>query len=171
MELFYSQDVSEHLLTLSEEEARHCVKVLRHKVGDEIFVIDGQGQLLKCILTATGSSRAEAEIVERTPSFGGHPYHLTMAVCPTKNSVAITCSFSKRIKGLNKNHTYSTKNTHKRRTQDLKESDTNITRVRTNAPNSIMPPGKKQPAMLCDFPKFPGCVICATRSAFLSLLY
>ena len=86
MELFYSQDVSEHLLTLSEEEARHCVKVLRHKVGDEIFVIDGQGQLLKCILTATGSSRAEAEIVERTPSFGGHPYHLTMAVCPTKNN-------------------------------------------------------------------------------------
>lgn len=86
MELFYSQDISEHLLTLSEEEARHCVKVLRHKVGDEIFVIDGEGQLLKCILTKTTSSCAEAEIVERTPSWGTHPYRLTLAVCPTKNN-------------------------------------------------------------------------------------
>ena len=86
MELFYSQDIDGTLLRLDEEETRHCVKALRHRTGEEIFVIDGQGRLLKCILTSTAGSRAQAEIVERTPSWGGHPYHLTMAVCPTKNN-------------------------------------------------------------------------------------
>ncbi|MBO7510110.1 MAG: 16S rRNA (uracil(1498)-N(3))-methyltransferase [Bacteroidales bacterium] len=86
MELFYSQDIDGTLLRLDPEETRHCVKVLRHRTGEEIFVIDGQGRLLKCILTSTAGSRAQAEIVERTPSWGGHPYHLTMAVCPTKNN-------------------------------------------------------------------------------------
>ena len=86
MELFYSQDIDGTLLRLDPEETRHCVKVLRHRTGEEIFVIDGQGRLLKCILTSTAGSRAQAESVERTPSWGGHPYHLTMAVCPTKNN-------------------------------------------------------------------------------------
>ena len=86
MELFYSQDIDGTLLRLDEEETRHCVKVLRHRTGEEIFVIDGQGRLLKCILTSTAGSWAQAEIVERTPSWGSHPYHLTMAVCPTKNN-------------------------------------------------------------------------------------
>lgn len=86
MELFYSQDIDGTLLRLDPEETRHCVKVLRHRTGEEIFVIDGQGRLLKCILTSTSGSRAQAEIVERTPSWGSHPYHLTMAVCPTKNN-------------------------------------------------------------------------------------
>ena len=86
MELFYSKDIEGQILTLDEEETRHCVKVLRHAVGEEIFVIDGAGKLFKCILTSTAGSRARAEIVERTPSWGGHPYHLTMAVCPTKNN-------------------------------------------------------------------------------------
>ncbi|MBP5397584.1 MAG: 16S rRNA (uracil(1498)-N(3))-methyltransferase [Bacteroidales bacterium] len=86
MELFYSNDIEGQILTLDEEETRHCVRVLRHAVGEEIFVIDGAGKLLKCILTSTSGKCARAEIVERTPSWGGHPYHLTMAVCPTKNN-------------------------------------------------------------------------------------
>ena len=86
MELFYSNEIEGQILTLDEEETRHCVRVLRHAVGEEIFVIDGAGKLLKCILTSTSGKCARAEIVERTPSWGGHPYHLTMAVCPTKNN-------------------------------------------------------------------------------------
>ena len=86
MEIFYSGDIDGQMLTLDEEETRHCVKVLRHRTGEEIFVIDGRGHLFKCILCSTSGSRTRAEIVERTPSWGGHPYHLTMAVCPTKNN-------------------------------------------------------------------------------------
>ena len=45
MELFYSKDIADGLVRLSEEESAHCVRVLRHRPGDEIAVMDGKGSL------------------------------------------------------------------------------------------------------------------------------
>ena len=85
MELFYSEDISGGRVRLDADESTHCVRVLRHRAGDEISVIDGRGTLLRCILEIADAKGAEARVVEETPGFGAHPYHLTMAVCPTKN--------------------------------------------------------------------------------------
>lgn len=85
MELFYSSQVDLTTLRLSEEESGHCVRVLRHRAGDEISVIDGKGCLYRCRLTIADHKGAEAEILSREEGFGTHPYKLTMAVCPTKN--------------------------------------------------------------------------------------
>ena len=91
MELFYSQDIDAGRVILGEEEAAHCVRVLRHREGDGIEVIDGRGTLYRCVLThvgtGTGKSRpsAEARIVSCEKDWGAHPYLLTLAVCPTKN--------------------------------------------------------------------------------------
>ena len=35
---------------LSEIESRHCIKVLRYKIGDEVEVLDGHGNLYSCIV-------------------------------------------------------------------------------------------------------------------------
>ena len=85
MELFYSCDIEGGLLRLDAEESGHCVRVLRHRAGDEISVIDGRGTLLRCVLEDADARGATARIVETVPGFGAHPYRLTMAVCPTKN--------------------------------------------------------------------------------------
>ena len=85
MELFYSCDEQGGILTLDAEESGHCVRVLRHRAGDEISVIDGRGTLMRCVLEDADPRGATARIVERVPDFGAHPYRLTMAVCPTKN--------------------------------------------------------------------------------------
>lgn len=85
MELFYSKDISPTLVTLDGDEAQHCVKVLRHREGDMVSVIDGCGTLYRCRLLTADPRGVEAEILERTEGFGAHPYRLTMAVCPTKN--------------------------------------------------------------------------------------
>ena len=85
MELFYADDILESRVRLDAEESAHCVRVLRHRPGDEISVIDGVGTLYRCALEIADAKGAEARILERTPGFGAHPYHLTMAVCPTKN--------------------------------------------------------------------------------------
>ena len=85
MELFYSYDISGSMARLDAEESGHCVRVLRHRAGDEISVIDGLGTLFRCRLTAADPKEAEAEILEKVPGFGAVPYRLTMAVCPTKN--------------------------------------------------------------------------------------
>ena len=85
MEFFYSGDIANGRVRLDADESAHCVRVLRHRAGDEISVIDGRGTLLRCVLEMAEPKGAEARIVEELPGFGGHPYHLTMAVCPTKN--------------------------------------------------------------------------------------
>lgn len=85
MELFYSTEIDVRSLRLDQEESAHCVRVLRHRCGDTISVIDGKGSLYLCRLTSADAKRAEAEILEAHENFGTHPYNLTMAVCPTKN--------------------------------------------------------------------------------------
>ncbi len=86
MELFYSNDISGGLVRLDEEESGHCVRVLRHRAGDEISVIDGRGTLMRCRMVSDRPKSVEAEIVSRIDGWNGHPYRLAMAVCPTKNS-------------------------------------------------------------------------------------
>ena len=86
MELFYSKDIADGLVRRSEEESAHCVRVLRHRPGDEIAVMDGKGSLLWCTLTEASPKSAVARIERKQEGFGTHPYRLTLAVCPTKNN-------------------------------------------------------------------------------------
>ena len=84
MELFYSTDLENGFCTLTEEESRHCAKVLRHVAGDVVNVIDGGGSLYTCRIVECGK-KVVCSIENEQPGFGAHGYHLTMAVCPTKN--------------------------------------------------------------------------------------
>ena len=86
MELFYSANIEGDIIRLDEEEARHCIKVLRHRKGDEISIIDGSGTLFRCRLVSELPKNAEARIIEAVPEWGTLPYRLEMAVCPTKNA-------------------------------------------------------------------------------------
>ena len=85
MELFWSDNINGSNVVLDAEESAHCVRVLRHRAGDEISVIDGAGTLYTCRLVVADAKCAEAAVLDRQPGFGAHPYRLTMAVCPTKN--------------------------------------------------------------------------------------
>ena len=86
MELFYSQDIEGGICRLDHDESGHCIKVLRHRCGDEISVIDGQGTLYRCRITSDSHKGVEAMVIDETPQWGSHPYHLHLAVCPTKNN-------------------------------------------------------------------------------------
>ena len=85
MELFYTQNICGNICTLDEQESVHCTRVLRHRPGDVINVIDGLGSLLECRILSGNKNSTELEILGRQEGFGTHNYHLTMAVCPTKN--------------------------------------------------------------------------------------
>ena len=86
MELFYSRDIEGGICRLDHDESGHCVKVLRHKAGDEISVIDGCGTLYRCRITSDSHKGVEAMVLDKTENWGAHPYRLHMAVCPTKNN-------------------------------------------------------------------------------------
>ena len=86
MEIFYARETGGGMAFLDPEESVHCVRVLRHRAGDEITVVDGEGTMMRCRLSDDSPKGASAEILERNEGWGGHPYFLTMAVCPTKNN-------------------------------------------------------------------------------------
>lgn len=86
MELFYSKDITGSICRLDQDESGHCIKVLRHRSGDEINVIDGCGTLYRCRITSDSHKGVEAAVIERTERWGCHSYNLHMAVCPTKNN-------------------------------------------------------------------------------------
>ena len=86
MELFYAYEADGHTCRLDSDESGHCVRVLRHRTGDEIHVIDGFGTMYRCRLADDNPKGAEAEVLESFPDWGAHPYRLTVACCPTKNN-------------------------------------------------------------------------------------
>ena len=86
MELFFSQDIEGGTLRLNHDESGHCIKVLRHKCGDEISVIDGCGTLYRCRITSDSHKGVEAIVLDSQTDWGSHNYNLHLAVCPTKNN-------------------------------------------------------------------------------------
>ncbi|MCD8207023.1 MAG: 16S rRNA (uracil(1498)-N(3))-methyltransferase [Bacteroidales bacterium] len=86
MELFYTNTIDGDRCFLDEEESRHCIKVLRHRKGDQIDLIDGLGTLLHGVIEDDNPRATHIQITERTPDWGGHPYRLDLAVCPPKNA-------------------------------------------------------------------------------------
>ena len=86
MELFYSKDMDGSICRLDQDESGHCIKVLRHRAGDEISVIDGCGTLYRCRIITDSPKGVEAAVMSSEENWGGHPYRLHLAVCPTKSN-------------------------------------------------------------------------------------
>lgn len=85
MQLFYASDITLPEYTLSEEESRHAVKVLRLKVGDSLHITDGRGNLHRCQVISDSAKHCTVRVVESISEFEKRGYSLTMAVAPTKN--------------------------------------------------------------------------------------
>ena len=85
MEIFWTDRIEAGLCLLGEEESAHGVRVLRHREGDNVCVIDGAGAMYECVLSQASPKAAVARIEKANPGWGSHPYRLEMAVCPTKN--------------------------------------------------------------------------------------
>ena len=92
MELFYAYRMEDGQAWLDAEESAHCVRVLRHRSGDSISVIASPtatgkeaATLYNCVITDDSPKGVVARVVSVQEGWGGHPYYLRMAVCPTKN--------------------------------------------------------------------------------------
>ncbi|MEG2491150.1 MAG: RsmE family RNA methyltransferase, partial [Alistipes sp.] len=86
MQLFYAPDLVPPLYTLSEEESKHCVRVLRLTRGDTLHITDGRGNLYCCEIIDDNVKRCSVRVVGTQTEFEKRTYSLTMAVAPTKNT-------------------------------------------------------------------------------------
>lgn len=86
MQLFYAPDIASATeAVLPEEEARHCIRVLRLGCGDPVDITDGRGNLFHCRIENDDPRRCTVRIVSTEEAFESLPYRLSMAVAPTKN--------------------------------------------------------------------------------------
>jgi 16S rRNA (uracil1498-N3)-methyltransferase len=86
MHLFYSPDFTPSAPILPEEEARHCIKVMRLGTGDAIHITDGKGHLYKTQIASTDIKKCRLTIVDTQPDFGKRPYYVHLVIAPTKNA-------------------------------------------------------------------------------------
>lgn len=69
---------------LTEIESKHCVRVLRKKEGDQIFITNGEGTLFKAIITDANSRKCAFNIQSKEKSKQLAP-PLHIAIAPTKS--------------------------------------------------------------------------------------
>ena len=84
MHVFYTPDI---LTTheLPDEEAAHCLRVLRLATGQKITLTDGKGHFYEAEIATHTSKKCEVNIIssiEQPPLWKGH---LHIAIAPTKN--------------------------------------------------------------------------------------
>lgn len=84
MHLFYTPDI-ETSCELPEEEAGHCLRVLRLTVGDELMLTDGKGNFHRAVISAATGKRCQVKVVETLSQEKGWDGWLHVAVAPTKN--------------------------------------------------------------------------------------
>ena len=84
MHVFYTPDI-QIKAELPEEEAQHCIRVLRLTTGDEITLTDGKGCFYRAEISAATNKRCMVTILETSGQDPLWEGHLHIAMGPTKN--------------------------------------------------------------------------------------
>lgn len=71
--------------TLPEEESGHCVRVLRKKEGDGIFIADGRGHFFDAIILAAHPKHCQVQILSTIDEPKPWQGYVQIAFAPTKN--------------------------------------------------------------------------------------
>lgn len=81
---FYVPNATEHN-ELPTDEAIHAIRVLRLKIGDDIFLIDGKGNFYEAVVTLANSKHCLYEITQTLVQNKTWNGHIHLAIAPTKD--------------------------------------------------------------------------------------
>lgn len=81
--IFYVPDVAPEM-ELPEEEAGHCIRVLRLKEGDEILLSDGKGTFHDAVITGIDRKRCLVSVLRSESQQLLWRGNITLAMAPTK---------------------------------------------------------------------------------------
>lgn len=84
MHIFYTPDIAINC-ELPEEEAKHCIKVLRLTSGDEVLLTDGKGSFYRAAVDVITGKRCTVSILEKIEWNKPWGNYIHIAVAPTKN--------------------------------------------------------------------------------------
>jgi 16S rRNA (uracil1498-N3)-methyltransferase len=85
MDFFYSNNINNQTVILDNYESKHCIKVMRHKIGDSIRVVDGLGNLYLGNLVSFDRNSCTIEIDHKTENYKKRNQYIHIGISPIKN--------------------------------------------------------------------------------------
>jgi 16S rRNA (uracil1498-N3)-methyltransferase len=85
MHIFYTPDIHSDVYILSEEESKHCIKVLRLEAGNFLYLVDGKGGFYDAVVEDPHPKRTKLKILSKLENFGKRNHYVHIAIAPTKN--------------------------------------------------------------------------------------
>lgn len=85
MHIFYTPDIAGNNYTLNETESKHCIRVLRLKLDDEIILVDGKGGYFTAQIIDPNPKRCAVKVIKSELDFGLQSFQVHIAIAPTKN--------------------------------------------------------------------------------------
>lgn len=64
------------------DEAKHCMKVMRKRQGEEVIGIDGKGSMYRARILELGKRSIELSVMEVIPNWGEKPQSIRLLVSP-----------------------------------------------------------------------------------------
>ena len=84
-QFFYSTEIFDNFIVLPKEEAHHAIKVLRKKVGDQIFIVDGLGSKYRAEFENESLKNCKLKIIKKDECYGGSRLNIHIAISPPKS--------------------------------------------------------------------------------------
>ncbi|MDG1440734.1 MAG: RsmE family RNA methyltransferase [Flavobacteriales bacterium] len=81
---FFLRNIEGDISFLSENDSRHAIKVLRHKNGDQLYIIDGLGIDAIAEILDAHPKKTKIKILKKKNK--NKPIQLALAFCPTKSN-------------------------------------------------------------------------------------
>lgn len=86
MYFFYAENIlTDDTIILDREESRHCIRSLRNKMGDQVYVTDGKGTLFVSEIIDDNMNQTSLKRIRQIEAPYSKKHHLRMAVSPLKN--------------------------------------------------------------------------------------
>ena len=87
MQLFYNAGITEDTqqFTFDKTESRHIIRVLRKKIGDQLYISNGAGVLFTSEIVLADDKKCLANIISMEKKSKPWNYNLHIAIAPTKN--------------------------------------------------------------------------------------
>jgi 16S rRNA (uracil1498-N3)-methyltransferase len=86
MQIFYAPDIEGNSYILDEKESKHCIRVLRMRIGDPVKLIDGKGNLYEGVISNADQKKCGISISNVYHNYEKRSYRLHIAISPIKNS-------------------------------------------------------------------------------------
>ncbi len=97
MELFFSNNIKNDIIFLDNVESRHCIKVLRKTIGDEVNIVDGFGSFYKGIICIDDIKECQIKVLSKIEDYDRKNNYIHIAISPIKNNNRIEWFVEKAV--------------------------------------------------------------------------